>query len=155
FLSPGGKNQESSARLSSKNGTAWSNVVFHHGVHLSSLVPQEDDHPDPPGARSSERAPEAPRRGAPPKDSGPPRRGTHQEEVPGSRVNAGPRPSSSAAPAIYPSAFYERLLVVAPRGDTASIATEIAALRGEGPGGIEVTLLDPKGTPVGPPPGAK
>lgn len=48
----------------------------------------------------------------------------------------------------------DRALVVAPRGDTLGVLTEVAFMReGKGPGAIEMRFVGPDGSPVAPPAG--
>jgi hypothetical protein len=48
---------------------------------------------------------------------------------------------------------YDRVLAVAPRGDTLGVLTELFFLQGGAPGGIEIAFADPQGRPISPPEG--
>jgi hypothetical protein len=51
---------------------------------------------------------------------------------------------------------YDRVLVVAPRGDTLGLLTELAFLReNRAPGAVDVRFVDAQGRPASPPPGGR
>lgn len=50
---------------------------------------------------------------------------------------------------------YARVLVVAPRGDTLGVTTEVFYLQGGSPGGLEIALTDPAGGRIAPPVGGR
>jgi hypothetical protein len=53
-------------------------------------------------------------------------------------------------------ARYERVLAVAPRGDTLGVLTEVALMRdNQAPGAIEVKFVGADGAPIPPPPGGR